>query len=185
MGTAGGRLLRNFAGSLAVLAVILAIAFGLPAINRLVPADRGTIDGKAYMVGAGVSVIPPLHAQIDASKTRPGPDRGTVLFLVGPVRYVIVVAPFGGGIEDAAAKLRAKIEATRGYQVAGGRKVISTGTGLKGVGGGYTAPGRIGRYAVFLAGGLSIEVTVSGTEVGLSDEIATIEKSVSSIAYQG
>lgn len=185
MGTSGGRLLRNFAGSLAVLGVILAIAFGLPAINRMISADIGTVDGKAYVVGAGVSVVPPRHAMIDATKTRPGSDRGTVLFLVGPVRYVIVVAPFGGGIEDAAAKLRGKIESTRGYQVAGGQDVISTDTGLRGVGGGYTAPGRIGRYAVFLAGDLSIEVTVSGTEVGLSDEFSAIEQSVSSIAYQG
>ncbi|MBB5870837.1 hypothetical protein F4553_004216 [Allocatelliglobosispora scoriae] len=184
MRTAGGRLLRNFAGSLTVLAVILGIAFGLPAINRMVPADLNAVGGKAYLVGGGVSVVPPLHAQVDASKTRPAADRGTVLFLVGPVRYVIVVAPFGGGIEDAAAKLRTKIESTRGYQVAGGEDSINTGSGLKGVGGGYTAPGRIGRYAVFLASGISIEVTVSGTEVGLSDEISAIEQSVASITYQ-
>jgi hypothetical protein len=171
--------------SLGVLAVILAIAFGLPAVNRLVPSDLNTAGGKAYVVGAGVSVVPPPRAQIDASKTRPGPDKGAVLFLVGAVRYVIVVAPFEGKISDAAAKLRAKIQSTRGYQVAADSDAVTTGTGLQGVGGGYTAPGRIGRYAVFLANGLAIEVTVSGTEVGLSDEFGGIEQSIATIAYHG
>jgi len=181
MATAGVRLLRNLASSVAVLAVILFVAWGLPAINRLVPAGHDTIGGKAYAVGAGVVVVPPEQAEIDPSKTRPGTDRGTVLFLVGPVRYVIVVAPFVGALSDAAGKLREKITGTRGYQVTGADDPVTTAGGLNGLQGSYSAPGRLGRYAVFLSKGRSIEVTVSGAQSELANQMAGIEASIASI----
>ncbi|WP_027342998.1 hypothetical protein [Hamadaea tsunoensis] len=181
MATHGVRLLRNALSSAAVLAVILFVAFGLPAINRAVPASKDIVGGRAYTVGGGVSVVPPLRAEIDPSKTRPAADRGTVLFLLGAVRYVIVVAPFSGGLGDAAARLREKITATRGYQVTGDEAAVRTSTGLPGLAGCYSAPGRLGRYAVFVSGGSSIEVTISGTEDQLAGQMAGIEASVSSI----
>jgi hypothetical protein len=184
MASAGVRLLRNLASSMAVLAVILFVAFGLPAINRMVPAGNDQIGGRAYGIGAGVTVVPPQDARIDPTSTRPGSDRGTVLFLVGPVRYVIVVSPFTGSVEQATAKLRSKITSTRGYQVTDGEHEYTTAAGLTGIQGNYSAPGRLGRYAVFLSDGRSIEVTVSGTEGGLAAQMTRIEASIASIAQR-
>lgn len=181
MATAGVRLLRNLMSSVAVLGVILFVAFGLPAINRLVPTGNDKVGGRAYGIGGGVTVIPPQNASIDPASTRPGNDRGTVLFLLGPVRYVIVVSPFTGSVEDAAAKLRTKITATRGYQVTNDEHSYTTAGGLTGVQGCYSAPGRLGRYAVLLSQGRSIEVTVSGTEGELAGQMAQIEVSIASI----
>ena len=181
MATAGVRLLRNLASSVAVLAVILFVAFGLPAINRMVPAGSNKIGGRAYGVGGGVIVVPPLDARIDPASTRPGNDRGTVLFLLGPVRYAIVVDPFAGSMEEAASALRTKITSTRGYQVTDGERPYATAGGLVGVQGCYSAPGRLGRYAVFLSDGRSIEVTVSGAEGDLSGQMTQIEASIASI----
>jgi len=184
MATAGVRLLRNLASSVAVLAVILFVAFGLPAINRMVPAGSDQVGGRAYGVGAGVTVVPPPDARIDLTSTRPGNDRGTVLFLLGPVRYVIVVTPFSGSIDEAAGKLRTKITSTRGYQVTDGEHPYTTAGGLTGIQGCYSAPGRLGRYAVFLSDGRSIEVTVSGSEGELAAQMAQIEASIASIAQR-
>jgi hypothetical protein len=184
MATAGVRLLRNLASSVAVLAVILFVAFGLPAINRMVPAGNDQVGGRAYGVGAGVTVVPPADARIDPASTRPGSDRGTVLFLVGPVRYVIVVNPFGGSVEQAAEKLRNKITSTRGYQLTDGEHPYATAGGLNGIQGCYSAPGRLGRYAVLLSDGRSIEVTVSGTEGELAAQMPQIEASIASIAQR-
>jgi hypothetical protein len=184
MATPAVRLLRNLAGSAAVLAVILFVAFGLPAINRLVPAGNDRIGGRAYGVGGGVSVVPPQDARIDPASTRPGDDRGAVLFLLGPVRYVIVVSPFSGSVEEAATRLRTKITSTRGYQLTDGERPYRTAGGLTGVQGCYSAPGRLGRYAVFLSDGRSIEVTVSGTEGDLAGQTAQIDASIASIAQR-
>lgn len=178
------RLVRNLLGGAAVLAALLLVVFGLPAINRAVPTDR-SLAGRLYEVGAGVSVQPPPGARVDASRTRPGQERAAVLFLVGDVRYAIVVQPFGGQIAEAADKLRTKIKATQGYQVTGEEGAVDTASGLSGVAGGYTAPGRCGRYAVFLADGRSIEVTVSGAQLELQRELAGIDDSISSIRYGG
>ena len=184
MATARVRLLRNLASSVAVLVVILFVAFGLPAINRLVPADSDTFGGRAYGVGGGITVVPPQDARIDPASTRTGNDRGTVLFLLGPIRFVIVVDPFSGTITDAATKLRTKIMSTRGYQVADGERPYSTTTGLAGVQGGYSAPGRLGCYTVFLSEGRSIEVTVSGSQRDLAGQMTRIEASIASIAQR-
>jgi hypothetical protein len=175
--------LRNLAGSAAVLSALLVVVFGLPALNRAMPVDRAVVGDERYEVSQAVTVLPPAGARIDVSKTRPSADRGTVLFLVGPVRYVIVVTEYSGEIREAAAKLRSKIQATRGYQITAGEDAIATSSGLTGLAGGYTAPGRCGRYAVFLIDDVSIEVSVSGAELELQHALSAIERSIASITY--
>jgi hypothetical protein len=126
--TGGG--FGNLLGSIAVLMAAGAIAVGLPALDRALPAARPVPSGLAYAVGGGVTLVPPRDAMIDVTKTRPGRDRGAALFLVGAVRLVVVAAPFPGGLETAAARLRQKITAIRGYQASGaGPKPAGTRTG--------------------------------------------------------
>jgi hypothetical protein len=182
MGRRGG-VLANLLGSLAVLLTAGAIALGLPALDRALPAARPVPAGRPYPVGGGVSLVPPPGALLDVTKTRPGRDRGTVLFLVGPVRFVVVVMPSAGSLTDAAGRLRQKITSSRGYQVTGIEGAVTTGTGLGGRGGGYTAPGRTGRYSVFLIGGTAIEVTVSGTRADVGGALADIDASMNTITY--
>ncbi|GAB7041515.1 hypothetical protein JCM9533A_53650 [Catenuloplanes niger JCM 9533] len=180
------RLLRNGLGSGVIVLVLGLLAVGLPALDRSLDSTQALPDGVPYEVGGGVTVIPPPGALLDVTKTRPSDDRGTVLFLVGPIRYAVVVQPFEGGLPDAADKLRRKIAANRGYQVVGREASIATADGqLLGLSGGYSAPGRGGRYAVFLAGDRSIEVTVSGTDPQLSAARAAIDASTRSITVRG
>src|SRR5688500_6327041 len=112
MGRTGGWF-ANLLGSLAVLMAAGAIAVGLPALDRALPAARPVPADRPYLVGGGVSLVPPRGALIDVTKTRPGRDRGAVLFLVGAVRFVVVAAPFPASLDAAAARLRQKITATR------------------------------------------------------------------------
>lgn len=183
MKVARSRLLRNAAGSAGVLVAVVALALGLPALDTALPAERA-VDGGPYEVGAGVTVVPPAGALVDVTNTRPGPDRGAALFLVDGVRYVIVVTPFTGDLSAAAERLRRKITGVRGHQVLGAEAVTATSSGLAGLQGGYTAPGRGGRYAVFSAPNLAIEVTVAGSDTDLRRALAGIEASTRSIAYR-
>jgi hypothetical protein len=184
MKVARSRLLRNVAGTLGLLAAVAAVGLGLPAADRALPASR-PVAAAPYLVGAGVTVVPPPGAVLDVTATRPGADRGTALFLVGGVRFVVVVSPFSGDVEAAAGRLRAKITGVRGYEVAGAESVTATATGLAGRQGGYAAPGRLGRYAVFRAAELAIEVTVAGTDPQLRATLAAVEASTRSIAFRG
>ncbi|WP_213456219.1 hypothetical protein [Rhizomonospora bruguierae] len=180
-----GRRLGNLLGSAGVLAAVASIAFGLPAVDRAIPAGRPVPAGEPYEIGGGVTLVPPAGALLDVTKSRPGPDRGTALFLIGAVRCAVVAAPFTGTLEEAAARLRDKITATRGYQVTGREADVRTQSGLVGRQGGYTAPGRGGRYAVYLAGPVVVEVTISGTDLELRDVLRTIEESITTIARTG
>jgi hypothetical protein len=161
-----------------------AIAYGLPAVDRALPADRPIPAGQPYLVGGGITVVPPPHAMVDVTKTRPATDRGTALFVLDTVKYAIAVAPFTGTLDEAAVRLRRRITGTRGYQVTGDERPVQTAHGVAGVQGGYAAPDRSGRYTVFVLDGRTVEVTVSGACPELDSALAEIGTSVSSIAYR-
>ncbi len=179
------RQLVNLLGALTVTAVLAGLAFGLPAWDRSLPADRPVSIGTPYRITAGVTVVPPPGAVLDVTGTRPGDDQGSVLFRIGPVRYAIAVQPFDGTLDMAADRLRRRITGTPGYQVTGGQLAIATGGGITGVQGGYTAPGRGGRYAVFVADDRTVEVTVSGSEMDLGRTLPAIEASTRTLRFTG
>ncbi|MEV4346563.1 hypothetical protein AB0J83_19025 [Actinoplanes sp. NPDC049596] len=177
------RELTNLAGALGIAATLGGLAFGLPALDRSLPAQRAVSPAEPYQVGAGVSVVPPAGATIDVTGTRPGDTDGTALFRLGPVSYAIAVRPFRGDLDAAAMRLRERITNTSGYQVTGTQLTVSTAGGLAGVQGGYTAPGRGGRYAVFVGDGLTIEVTISGNDLDLGRSLPQIEASVRTLRH--
>ena len=185
MGRITRRQVTNSLGALGVAATLAGLAFGLPALDRSLPAERAVPSGEPYPVGAGVTVVPPAGATVDVTETRPGDDEGTVLFRLGPVRYAIAVRPFRGDLPTAAERLRKRITGTAGYQVTGTQFAVHAAGGLAGLQGGYTAPGRGGRYTVFVVRGLAIEVTVSGNDLELSRTLPQIEKSTRTLRHDG
>jgi hypothetical protein len=175
----------NLLGSLGIAAALAGLAFGLPAIDRTLPAQRPVRTDQPYPVGAGVSVLPPPGATVDVTATRPGNDQGTVLFRLGRVRYAIAVRPFDGDLPTAAERLRQRITGTAGYQVTGVQLTVNTADGLTGLQGGYSAPGRGGRYAVFVTDGLTIEVTIAGADLDLGRTLPQIEASARTLRHDG
>jgi hypothetical protein len=182
MGLGAKRLLLNLLSSIAVAATVAAIGIGLPAINSEIPAARPAPPGR-FAVGAGVSVVPPPGSGLDATKTRPGPINGTALFVIGSVRYAVVVTPFDGTLAQAVHRLQVKISGNPGYQVVGGQKPIRTSAGVPGAQGMYSSPGRDGRYAVFLADGVAAEVTVAGNGVELHQVMPQVQASIVTLAF--
>ncbi|GGK95434.1 hypothetical protein [Mangrovihabitans endophyticus] len=183
MGKVTRRQLTDLLGMLGVVAVLAGLAIGLPAVDAALPANRPVSPDRRYEIGAGVTVLPPSGAVLDVTATRPGDLRGSALFRLGPVRYLIAVRPFHGDVEAAAASLRARITGTPGYQVTGTQRSITTDYGRQGLQGGYTAPGRSGRYAVFVASGLSAEVTVAGADLDLGHRLSAVERSTMSLRF--
>jgi hypothetical protein len=175
------KLTRNTLGSLAVAGVVALIAFGLPLVDRALPAGRAVAAGQPYAVGGRVTVVPPAGSSIDVTRTRPGTDRGTVLFVVEGVRLAIVVGPYRGTLDEATDRLHRKITKSTGYQVTGADEPITTAQGVTGNYGAYSSPGRLGAYAIFVSNRASVEVTASGPEQqlrGLEDLLAHSLRSV-------
>lgn len=184
MGTVTRRQLTDLLAALAIVGILAGLALGLPALNAALPADRKLEPDERYAIGAGVSVRPPPGAVLDVTGTRPGDDEATALFRLGPVRYAIAVRPYDGTLTAAADRLRRRITDTSGYQVTGAQLAVATASGLTGLQGGYAAPGRGGRYVVFLAAGRTIEVTVSGADLDLGRTLPALEESTRTIRYE-
>lgn len=183
MGRVTRRQLADLLGVLSLVLALAGLAFGLPALDGALPADRPVSADRPYAVGGGVTVFPPPGSRIDVTQTRPTDDEGTVLFRLGPVRYLITVRRFDGDLPTAAGRLRQRITGTTGYQVTGTELTVATVSGLAGLQGGYTAPGRGGRYAVFVADGRTIEVTVSGADLDLGRTLPAIDASTRTLRY--
>lgn len=178
-------LVRNTLGSLAVLGAICAMVLGLPLLDHSLPAVRGVAVGKPYLVGSGVTVRPPRDARLDVTKTRPGPNGGTALFVVDGVRLAVVVVPHRGGLDTGANRLREKITKSAGYQVTGAQRPMSTTRGVPGLRGSYASSGQNGEYAVFVARGLSVEVTTAGPEVSQHRVGGELERAMRSVSFGG
>jgi len=183
MGAGTRRQRIDLLGALLLVLVLAGLAFGLPAIDRALPSQRPVSSEVPYPVGGGVTVLPPAGATIDLTGTRPAEAQGMVLFRLGTVRYSIIVQPYAGTLAAAADRLRRRITGTPGYQVTGTQRTVATTAGLQGVQGGYTAPGRGGRYTVFVDRGRSIEVTVSGGELDLGRSLPEIDASTRTLSY--
>ena len=102
---------------------------------------------------------------------------------MGAVRYVIVVTPFTGDLEE---RPTGSVARSRGYGEARSPAPNPHGHPERAarVAGRYSAPGRGGRYAVFRAPDLAIEVTVAGSVTDLRRALAGVDVSTKSIAFQ-
>jgi hypothetical protein len=109
MGVPQAGLRRNALCSLGILAVMAAIALGLPALDRALPRERAISPGAAFPVTDVVTVVPPAGARLDVSRTRPGRESGQVVFLVGRVRFAMLVSPDQLTLADAADRLRTRL----------------------------------------------------------------------------
>ena len=183
MGPALSRLVRNTVGSLAVLATVAVMAFGFPSVDQSLPAQRPVAAGVPYRIGGKVTVVPPAGSSIDLTRTRPGDDRGTALFVLQGARFALVVGPYRGTVADAAARLHDKITNTTGFQVTGTDRTVSTIQAVPGLRGAYSSPGRLGQYAVFVAGDVSVEVTISGPEQQLPGLLQAFDASLHSLTF--
>lgn len=178
------QLIHNLLGSLAILAVVAGLGLGLPALNRSLPSARPVVADRPYPVDSHVSVVPPPGAALDVTRTMPAGERGTALFLLRGVRYALTAQPYGGNLEGATAALRRKITAKPGYQITGREAAVHTAGGVAGLRGGYSSPGRAGQYAVFLAVGTAVEVTIAGADPDLHAALPALQASIASIAFR-
>jgi len=185
MARARAGLARNASASLAVVGAVAFFAFGLPALDRSLPADRPLPAGVAYAVGGPVTVVPPEGAGVDLTRTRPAAEGGTALFVLGGTRFAVVVSPYDGTLAEAVSRLQNKITKANGVQVTGATHTVMTATGVPGVRGSFQAPGRSGEYAVFVHADVVVEATASGSEAHLQSLRPAIDAALRSVSFGG
>jgi hypothetical protein len=179
MGVPRAGLRRNAQCSLGILAVVVAIALGLPALDRALPAERPLSPGVAYPVTDAVTVVPPAGARLDVSQTRPGRDSGHAVFLLGEVRFAILVSPDRLTLAAAADRLRTRLRDGLGASAIGAEGPTPAGA----LTGRFSAGADRGWYAVRVFGDTTVvDATASGPPGELARRLPAIEAAAASIA---
>lgn len=174
---------NNLYGCLAVLAVVGAIAIGLPRLDQALPGGRAVPAGSRVPIGRGVSLAVPSGTVEDLTRTAPALDR--LVLAVRGVRVVAEASAYSGPLSALGEQLRRKIRSNPGYEASERDHPTRTASGVPGLSGSYTTPGRIGMYAVFAAGGTGVEISIAGTGTDLRRNNEALVGMVRSIRFGG
>jgi hypothetical protein len=181
MGVPQPGLRLNALCSLGILAVVAAIAIGLPALDRALPRERAVAPGVPYAVTDTVSVVPPAGARLDVGETRPGGSSGYAVFVIGRVRFAVLVSHENVTLPEAADRLRTRLQDSLRATTTADDQPLTGGTGPALAGRFKTGAGG-GWYAVRVIDPATVvDVTASGPPGELADRLPAIEASAAGI----
>jgi hypothetical protein len=168
---------------LGVLAVVAGIALGLPALDRMLPNQRAVAPGVAYPITDAITIVPPYGARLDVRQTRPGADSGYAVFVMGRVRFAVLVSRGRLSLTQAASRLRTRLRDGLGARPTGEeRPLVGVAVGAS-VAGQFRAGTDAGWYAVCLVGtGIVVDATANGPPDDVTERLPAIEASAASIA---
>jgi len=184
MGVPQAGLRQNALCSLAILGAIVAIAVGLPALDRAVAGTRALASGIPYAITDRVTVVPPPGAALDLTGTRPGAHAGQAVFVLGRVRIAVLVSGDRLSLDRATYRLLRRLRDSIGADpIAGpGGPLLGLSTD-EARAGRFHAPQVDGWYAVrLLRDGTVVDVTASGRGSELIALLPAIEATAASVA---
>jgi hypothetical protein len=172
---------RNLAGCLAVVAGVLVLSFGVPAINDALP--NNTVSSTSPLEFAGnASVVPPPDASIVAGQT--SPDQGVVTLDVDGVRYRLTAESFPGTLQQLADRIRAEVQNITGVQAISDDQQVTSNSGLPGLQATFVAENRTGSYTVYLLDGTGVTAVIDGNDAGVTAHREALETSVKTVTIE-
>jgi hypothetical protein len=169
---------QGLGATLAIAAIALVFAVGLPLADSAVSTDRAAAAGSVTDIGLGVRITPvsswsvvpqPRNRQHRAQFTR----AGALLTIEG--------ASYTGSTEDAYVRLAAVIDAQAGVQIAANPATVTTTGGLVGIAGAFASATEQGYLAVFSARGV-LAVVIAESPLGafhlVDDDMVAMIRSV-------
>jgi hypothetical protein len=137
--------------TLAIGAVALVLAVGLPLADSAVSTEHAAAAGSVTRVGLGVRITPistwSVVPQGSAAANRAQFTRAGALVTIRSVSY-------SGSTQDAYDRLAAAIDAQDGVQVASDPETITTTSGLVGIASAFAGSSEQGYFAVFATRGV-------------------------------
>jgi hypothetical protein len=181
MGVPQPGLRLNALCSLGILAVVAGVALGLPALDRAIPSERVIAPGVPYPVTDAIGVVPPAGARLDVEETRPGGGSGYAVFLVGRVRFAVLVNREQLTLPEAADRLRIRLRDSLGATVTADDQPFA-GVAGPALAGRFRSGTADGWYAVRLIDpGIVVDATATGPAAALAGRLSAIEASVAGI----
>ncbi|WP_412541001.1 hypothetical protein R8Z50_35410 [Longispora sp. K20-0274] len=159
--------------------MLAALLFGLPAVNRALPAERSLPAGQELAIGYGVTITPPVGARVDVTRTLP--NRGVLALVLHGLDFRAEAKTTSDGVDGLAGRLRTRVQNQRGVQVTGDAREVHTDAGVRGLRGTFSSTGRDGIYAAYVANGIGVQITVSGT--ALAEQVGAVEQSLAGLRF--
>ncbi|MDG4821473.1 hypothetical protein O7635_06335 [Asanoa sp. WMMD1127] len=172
---------RNLVGSLAVVAGVLALSLGVPAIDDALPnATVSSTEPLEFATDA--SVVPPPDATVVAEQT--SPDQGVVTMAVDGVRYRLTAESFPGTLQQLADRIRAEVRNIAGIQAVSDDQSVTSDSGIPGLQATFVAENRTGWYTVYLRAGTAVTAVVDGNDAGVTEHREELETSVRTVTIE-
>jgi hypothetical protein len=164
-----------------VVAGVLALSFGVPAIDDALP--NNTVSSTSPLEFAGnASVVPPPDASVVAGQT--SPDQGVATLDVDGVRYRLTAESFPGTLRQLAARIRAEVQNIPGVQAISDDDQVSSNDGLLGLQATFVAENRTGFYTVYLLDGTGVTAVVDGNDAGVTAHGDALRESVKTVTIE-
>jgi hypothetical protein len=166
---AGGPHRRIFLGlerqglgwTLAIGAIALLLAVGLPVLDAAVATEDAPAAGSVTSVGLGVRITPISSWSVVAQTE--GSDRAR--FTRSGALLTIRAVSYPGSAQDAYDRLAAAIDAEDGVQIASDPQTVTTNSGLTGIVSGFASSTEQGYFAVFVRTGV-LAVVIAESPLG-------------------
>jgi hypothetical protein len=142
---------ENLGWTLAVAAVILVFAVGLPIADSAISTPDAALAGSVTDVGLGVRITPAPGWRI---VSQPSDQPRQAQFTRAGALVTIRVAPYSGSAEDAYVRLAATINAQTGAQISSDPATVTTPSGLVGIVTAFADVAEQGYFAVFVSRGV-------------------------------
>jgi hypothetical protein len=155
----GAPLRRTFLGlereglgwTLAIGAIVLLFAVGLPVLDSAISTEGAPAAGSVTSVGLGVRITPVSSWSVVA---QPGGQRDRAQFTRSGALLTIRATSYSGSAQDAYDTLAAAIDAENGVQIASDPETVTTNSGLTGIVSAFASSTEQGYFAVFARNGV-------------------------------
>ncbi|MFD0204351.1 MULTISPECIES: hypothetical protein [Saccharothrix] len=183
---------RTFGPALVVLAVVLLLIYGLPALNAAMPWHNEVRAGDVLDLGDGATAVPPVGRQLEDGTLVGGagtsPTSAFVLLVAGGAQIELRGTSYRGSAWGFLDQVR-RAEGDDAPALSGPRATVTTDSGLVGVAETSSGPGgdgldvafkmAVGTEAVDSAPALLVRVrTAPGQFEHVHDEVATLLRSI-------
>jgi hypothetical protein len=145
--------------TLAIGAIALTLAVGLPIVDSVISADHTASPGSVTDVGLGVRITPVSSWSV-VPRQSDTPD--TAQFTRAGALVSVRATSYGGSAQDAYDRLAAAIDSQSGVQIGSHPGTVTTRSGLVGIASALGSSTEQGYFAVFVAHGtLAVVIAAS------------------------
>ena len=176
---------RSLRPALALAAVVVLFAIGVPVLNALVQREAPVQVGTVFPIGMGVTFTPDSswsYADLHESPATSSSNGGAAVTNSG-VTLELSTGAFRGTLDEFDATMTRQVDANQDLRGTTSRRSVTTPQGVTGVLTTYQGGTTDALTYAFLHEGAAVQIVVRGPAASLSHELGSIHRMVDSLSW--